>query len=95
LTTGSLQIRGVDVSGTIAGNSYSVTIATGTTTKTMTIEMAGTNTQSIVTTAGDIAEGNTLVLDFDTQLGIKVTVGDTYDVTTTNAAADALTVGCI
>jgi len=92
LTTGSLQIRGVDVSGTIAGNSYSVTIATGTSTKTMTIEMAGTATQSITTDAGDIAQGNTLVLDFDTQLGIKVTVGDTYDVTTTNAAADALTV---
>ena len=92
LTTGSLQIRGVDVSGTIAGNSYSVTITTGASDKVMTIEMAGTASQSITTSAGDITEGSTLQLDFDTLLGIKVTVGDTYDVTTTNNAAEALTV---
>ncbi len=93
LATGSLQIRGVDVSGATAGASYSVTIATGAGTKTMTIELAGAATQSIEVDAGDIIAGTTQVLDFDTAgIGIKVTVGDTYDVTTTEEAADALTV---
>jgi flagellin len=91
LQTGSLQINSVDVADALAGASYSVTIATGASTKTMTIELAGTATQSIEVDAGDIATGNTLQLDFG-DLGIKVTVGDTYDVTTTEEASDALTV---
>lgn len=89
LTTGSLQISAVDVSGATAASSYTVTITTSATTKTMEIEK-GDTTQSIAVSANSIASGETMVLDFSA-LGIKVTVGDTYDVTTTNGAAAAAT----
>ena len=89
LTTGSLQISAVDVSDATAASTYTVTITTGSAAKTMTIEK-GTTTQSIAVSANSIASGGTMVLDFSA-LGIKVTVGDTYDVTTTNGAAAAAT----
>ena len=89
LATGSLQISAVDVSDATAASSYTVTIATGSAAKTMTIEK-GTTTQSIAVSANSIASGGTMVLDFSA-LGIKVTVGDTYDVTTTEGAAAAAT----
>ena len=89
LATGSNQIDAVDVTGATAASSYSVTIATGAI-KTMTIALAGDATQSITVSANSIATGETMELDF-AALGIKVTVGDTYDVTTTEALAEAVT----
>ncbi|MGR3175265.1 MAG: flagellin N-terminal helical domain-containing protein [Candidatus Scalindua sp.] len=81
LQTGNLQIRGVDVSGTSNGASYSVTITTATG-KTMVIEGDNSDgvhkTQTINVASDSIADGTTFVLDF-TDFGIKVTVGDKYD----------------
>jgi flagellin len=90
LTINSNQINAVDVSGATAATTYSVTISTGTTEKTMTIKLAGDATQSITVSTGSIDSGSTLVLDFGT-LGIKVTVDDEYDVTANNAASEAAT----
>ena len=90
LTTGSLQITAVDTSSATAASTYSVTIATASGAKTMTIALAGDATQSIAVSTGSIATGETMVLDF-AALGIQVTVGDAYDVTTANAAAEAAT----
>ncbi|MGR3301363.1 MAG: flagellin N-terminal helical domain-containing protein [Candidatus Scalindua sp.] len=89
LTAGSFQISSVDVSGATAASSYTVTITTSAGSKTMEIEK-GAITQSIAISANSIANGTTMTLDFSS-LGIKVTVGDTYDVTTTNGAGAALT----
>ena len=94
LTTGSLQINSVDVTNATAGATYSVTIATGASNKIMTIKLAtgdDAGTVSVTTAAASIAAGTTTVLDFSA-IGLNVTVGDTYDVTTTEAASEGATV---